>query len=129
MSLNVPNVRTPQDSNVDVSTDQPTTWVNMKDLSDFEKFPGYHGKMIHSERMTFVTWEIEEGAPFPEHKHPHEQITYIIEGELELTVSGETKVVGPGNTVIIPPNALHLGRAITACKIVDVFAPVREDYK
>ena len=49
-------------------------------------------------------------------------------GRFEITVDGETVVAEAGDCVVIRPNALHSGRAITDCLILDVFAPVREDY-
>jgi quercetin dioxygenase-like cupin family protein len=56
-----------------------------------------------------------------EHSHPHEQVANIIEGELKLTVNGDTEVLGPGSVAIIPPGAIHSGRAITHCRVIDVF--------
>jgi len=52
----------------------------------------------------------------------------MIEGEFELTVESETKIVQKGDIAVIPPNAKHSGKAITDCKILDVFYPIREDY-
>jgi quercetin dioxygenase-like cupin family protein len=43
-------------------------------------------------------------------------------------VNGVTQILGPGSVGIIPPNAVHSGRALTDCRILDVFSPVREDY-
>ena len=71
---------------------------------------------------------IDDGTLLPEHSHPHEQWLNLIEGELELTVGGETRVIHPGITVYIPSNIPHSGKALTECKVIDVFTPVREDF-
>lgn len=46
-----------------------------------------------------------------------------------MTVAGDTKILEPGLFVIISPNALHGGIALTDCKLIDLFTPVRLDYK
>jgi quercetin dioxygenase-like cupin family protein len=91
--------------------------------------PGFHGRFVHSATMTFVLWTIDAGARLPEHRHMHEQVVHQLEGEFELTVEGEAVRSKPGMVTAIPPNALHSGRALTDCRILDVFYPVREDYK
>jgi quercetin dioxygenase-like cupin family protein len=53
----------------------------------------------------------------------------MIEGKFELTVDAEAKILTPGAVVIVPPNVPHSGKAITDCRIIDVFHPVREDYR
>ena len=72
---------------------------------------------------------IDAGATFPEHQHPHEQIVSMIEGELELVVDGVAHRLTPGQVFVIPPDARHSGRALTACRVLDAFAPVRDDYR
>ncbi|MBV9521277.1 MAG: cupin domain-containing protein [Alphaproteobacteria bacterium] len=78
--------------------------------------------------MTFVLWDIDRGAILPEHSHVHEQVVHVYEGELEVTVAGETTVLHGGSIGVIPSNAIHSGRALTDCKVMDVFYPLREDY-
>ncbi len=51
-----------------------------------------------------------------------------MEGEYELTINGETQRQKPGQVAVIPSNMPHSGIAITDCKLMDIFAPVREDY-
>ncbi|MEQ9426293.1 MAG: cupin domain-containing protein [Cyclobacteriaceae bacterium] len=92
-------------------------------------FPGFNGRFEHGKDLTFSFWEIAEGSDLPEHSHPQEQVSIIIKGELELTIDGEAKVVKPGMMAMIPSNAVHSGKALTACEVIDVFTPVREDYK
>ena len=91
--------------------------------------PGFHGRFVHSATMTFVLWQIDAGATLPEHSHHHEQVVHLYEGEFELTVEGQTIRATRGTVFAIPGNATHSGRAITACRIMDVFCPVREDYR
>lgn len=104
-------------------------FTQLAEIPSREIIPGFHGKMIHTDHMTFAFWEIEAGASLPEHSHPHEQVAHMIEGEFEFTINGETKVVSPGMLTVIPSNMPHSGKAITDCKILDVFQPVREDYR
>jgi quercetin dioxygenase-like cupin family protein len=103
--------------------------IDLKDIGIRELFPGYKGRFIHSKNMTFVYWEIKAGSIVPEHSHLHEQVVNVIEGDFELTVGSETGRLKPETVVIIPPNAKHTGKALTDCRIIDVFYPVREDYR
>jgi len=53
----------------------------------------------------------------------------VNDGEFELTIDDRTQRLGPGMVAFIPPNAVHSGRAVTRCRIIDVFHPVRDDYR
>ncbi|MFM8912230.1 MAG: cupin domain-containing protein [Flammeovirgaceae bacterium] len=94
-----------------------------------EVFPGFVGRFIHTQAMTFAFWEIKQGSTVPEHAHVHEQVVNMLEGEFELTVDGQPHHLRPGMVFTIPSQVKHAGRAITHCKILDVFSPVRDDYK
>ncbi len=85
--------------------------------------------MVHSDNMTFAHWHIDAGAPLPEHSHMHEQVVNVITGEFELTVDGVTEIIGAGEVAIVPSNAIHSGKALKDCYIIDVFYPVRKDYR
>lgn len=102
---------------------------NLSDLEPRQIIPGYHGRIVHSNSMTFVYWHIEKDAPLPAHSHANEQAAHMIEGLFELTIEGETRLLKPGEIAIIPSNSRHWGKAITECKIMDAFCPVREDYR
>jgi quercetin dioxygenase-like cupin family protein len=93
-----------------------------------EVFPGFTARMLHSANMTFAFWEIAAGNTLPEHNHPHEQVAILLEGRFELTIDGQTSVLVPGTVAVIPSDSRHSGRALSDCRICDVFYPVREDY-
>ena len=91
--------------------------------------PGFHGKFIHSGRMTFALWRIKAGAILPLHSHVHEQVVHVYSGELEIVIEGVAHRLTPGTVLVIPPDARHEGRALAPSSVMDVFAPVREDYR
>lgn len=94
-----------------------------------EIFPGLRARLIHTDRQTHSWVEVDAGAAFPEHQHPHEQIVSVIEGELALVVEGAVHRLIPGSVFVIPPGARHSGHGVTACRVLDVFSPARDDYR
>ncbi len=103
--------------------------TKITDLQEKEIVPGIKGKFVHSDNMTVVYWSIDAGAVMPDHAHPHEQIVNVLEGEFDLIVEGKTNKAEPGFIAVIPSNVKHGGKAKTNCRILDVFYPVREDYR
>ncbi|TXB69485.1 cupin domain-containing protein [Phaeodactylibacter luteus] len=91
--------------------------------------PGFTAQMVHTGQLSIAHVNIEMGSVLPEHQHPHEQVTNIIEGELEMTVGGVTKLCKPGTSIVIPGGTPHSAVAKSACYVIDVFCPEREDYK
>ena len=98
-------------------------------IQENEVLPGLFAKILHSDNMTFVYWRIEKGADLPAHSHPHEQVVNMLEGEFELVVNEKPIHLKPHNIYIISSNATHSGKALTDCRILDVFYPIRDDYK
>jgi quercetin dioxygenase-like cupin family protein len=105
------------------------SFIHLDDLPEQEPVDGYHVRFVHSDQMTLAYWTVEAGAAIPTHQHPHEQVATVLEGTFELTVDGETRRMGPDDVAVIPSNVPHGGRAVTACRMIDAFQPVREDYR
>ncbi|MGB3775878.1 MAG: cupin domain-containing protein [Leeuwenhoekiella sp.] len=103
--------------------------LKLAEITPKEIMPGYNGKLVHTETMTLCFWEVDKGAKVPEHNHMNEQVMHVIEGEFEFTLEGETKVYHPGDIVVIGSYKKHSGKALTDCKLLDVFSPPREEYK
>lgn len=94
-----------------------------------EIVPGFNGKFIHSKNITVAHWEIRAGNAIPLHQHVHEMIVNVISGKLELTVDQETRILEAGMVAIIPSMVPHKAKGVTDCYVIDVFYPVREDYR
>ena len=103
--------------------------LNLKNLKKHEVMPGFHGKFINGENITWAFWEIEQNSSIPEHFHIHEQIMHVLSGDFEFTINGITSKFSEGDTIVIPSNTPHKGTALTNCRIMDVFSPRREEYQ
>lgn len=101
----------------------------IKDCKPKDLAPGLTGYYAHGTNMTLGLVEIKKGSDLPQHQHPHEQITYILEGQLDMTIGGKLCQLTAGMYYVIPSNVWHGAVAITDCKVIDVFNPVREDYR
>ena len=104
-------------------------FIDLAELEERAPVDGYRARFVHSDNMTLAYWTIDAGAALPEHSHPHEQVCNVIEGEFELVVGGVAKVMRPGDVAVIPSGVPHSGKSVTDCRIIDVFQPVREDYR
>ena len=71
---------------------------------------------------------LKKGCIVPEHSHPNEQVTYILEGALKFWIDGREIVVNAGETLTIPPNMPHKAEAVEDTVDLDVFCPPRADW-
>ena len=92
-------------------------------------FTGIRGRYAHGERCTVGDVQLDADTIIPIHDHPHEQITYLLEGSMDFVVGDETQTMKPGDIAVIPGGVPHGGRTISACRVIDVFAPARDDYR
>jgi quercetin dioxygenase-like cupin family protein len=101
----------------------------IKNIKPKELAPGITGHYAHGINMTFGYVELKAGSQVPIHQHIHEQITYILEGQLNMEIGGEPCSLTAGMYYVIPSNTPHGAFAISDCKVIDAFSPVRLDYK
>jgi quercetin dioxygenase-like cupin family protein len=100
-----------------------------EDIETKEIAPGYFSKLIHTANNTINFIEVKAGNTVPRHKHMHQQCSFVIEGQFELTVNDVPQVLDSGLFAVIPGEVWHSGKAITDCRLIDLFSPVREDYR
>jgi quercetin dioxygenase-like cupin family protein len=101
-------------------------FIDVSKLAAMERLPGWRGRYFDSPSMTFAHYEFDAGASIHEHRHPQEEVYEVIEGELELTVSGVTERISAGHVAIVPSNAPHSVKAISSGKVIVVDYPLRK---
>jgi len=103
------------------------TWVRWSDRAPIEMVPGlgFFPVVGANVLVNFVTFEPDTEAPV--HWHDEEQITAVVEGEIEFELDGETRTIGRGDAVVIPSNVPHGARSRGGTAlVVDVFQPPRQ---
>ena len=104
--------------------------VDKKDCSCHQIFPGVEIFTTHGQHLMLSLVEFQPGAVVEEHSHPHEQLGLMLEGEMEFVIGGQSHIVRPGQMWRIPGGVPH--KAIAGdrpVRALDVFYPIREDYK
>ncbi len=67
-----------------------------------------NGQMGNSATMTFGRCVLKAGHANFRHSHPNcEEILYVVSGRIVHSLADETFPMGPGDTVVIPPNVVH----------------------
>jgi quercetin dioxygenase-like cupin family protein len=98
-----------------------TNWI--------EVFPGVRR---HRLVATIQTYQMEvllaTGSKVPLHKHPQEQITYVVRGRLRFQIGEETFEVGPGESALMPGDTPHALWTLEEALVIDTFVPARTDY-
>lgn len=83
-------------------------------------FEGVQAFMLSAPQAQAVFFELPAGAEVPPHSHCA-QWGIVVEGELELTIGGFTKVYRKGDSYHIADGEEHSGRIFTSCLVIDVF--------
>ena len=84
-------------------------------------FPGVRGWLSQGPDHQVVFFDIDAIGEVSPHSHG-EQWGVVLEGEMELTVGGETRRHGPGASYHIPAGAVHSARFLSRVRAIDVFA-------
>jgi len=86
-------------------------------------------QFVHGEQAMLAKLLLRKGCIVPEHSHPNEQITYILDGALHFILNGNEEVtVHAGEMLVIPANVKHSAEALVDTIDLDIFAPPRADW-
>ncbi|MBV8851037.1 MAG: cupin domain-containing protein [Methylobacteriaceae bacterium] len=77
--------------------------------------------------MTFGHWEFDAGASIHEHCHTQEEVWQVLDGRLEITIGGTTRIAEPGTVAIVPADTLHSVEALSDGKAMVVDYPLRPE--
>src|SRR4051794_39662159 len=100
---------------------EPGRFVRVDEITPLLLVSGLEFRPVTTETVMTNFVRIEPNAQLATHHHVEQQIAIVLAGELELTVGGETRVMRPGECVVIPPHVPHGGAAgPDGCEALDV---------
>ena len=91
--------------------------------------PGIRRQMVVGENVMMCRFTFDANVVTPEHTHPHEQMTLVIQGKVKFFIDGEVRIVGPGDVLHFPPHNRHGATMLDEeVVLIDIFSPIREDF-
>jgi quercetin dioxygenase-like cupin family protein len=103
---------------------------NPAERSRHNIFPGVVVETCVSADLMLSLATLQPASVVALHNHPHEQVGVVIEGRVIFQIGDEEKTLGPGDTFCIPGNVPHRVVALDkTAKVLDVFHPIRDDYR
>ncbi len=105
-------------------------FVKFDALPSFVLAEGVTGRPLFGAGAMINLIEFEPNAEVPLHSHPHEQLGFVLRGVQILIVDGVEHPLGPMECYVLPGGVEHAARCgPEGATVVDVFQPVREDYR
>lgn len=93
---------------------------------------GAERRLGYTDNLMMVVIDFKDGPqtqPDPPHSHPHEQVSYVAEGEIIFFLEGVGERLGPGDMFLVPPDKPHSIQLLTeTVRLVDCFNPIRKDF-
>ncbi len=104
-------------------------------ITDWNKIPveqtatGIKRQMVVGQNVMMCRFRFAPFVVTPEHTHPHEQMTLVMQGKVKFTISGEEHILSPGDVLHFPPNNRHGATMLDEeVVLIDIFSPIREDF-
>jgi len=103
-------------------------FLNLDEIPEEKVTPLISRKMVIGEKEMLVFWKMKVGAHAAAHRHPHEQVFWVLSGKMEFRIGNERRTCGPGDVGVIPGGVEHEGWFPEDTEVIDIFAPPREDF-
>ncbi|MDA8072499.1 MAG: cupin domain-containing protein [Actinomycetota bacterium] len=89
---------------------------------------GFCLRPFAGDEIMVVRVEGPPGALAPEHSHPHEQLSTILQGRVRFRLGDEVVELSAGEALHIPSGAPHEAFVLEETVFFDIFHPVREEF-
>lgn len=105
------------------------SFERLADLQPIRIWEGARARAVAGQRMTLAVIDLDPHCQILQHQHEQEQLGLVLKGVLTLTVAGESRTLGPGETYVIPSNVPHsASTGGEGASVVDIFSPPRSDW-
>ncbi len=88
--------------------------------------------LAHTDNLMMVVIDFNDGPatqPDPPHQHPHEQISYVVAGELIFFLDGAPHTMQAGDMITVPGNIPHCVQILSEhARVIDAFTPLRDEF-
>jgi quercetin dioxygenase-like cupin family protein len=106
-----------------------STYSRLSEVPPIQVWGATVGRAVQGDHITLAVLDLAPDEVVPEHKHPNEQVGLVLKGQITMTIAGESRALGPGETYVIPGGVPHgASSGPDGCTVLDTFSPVRSDW-
>jgi quercetin dioxygenase-like cupin family protein len=85
-------------------------------------------RLVAGEKLMIVWWDMKAGAHAAAHKHPHEQVFWMLSGKMDFRLGDDMRSCVAGDIAVSPGGVEHEAWFPEDTQVIDVFSPPREDF-
>lgn len=103
-----------------------TDWstIPVEQISD-----GIERQMVVGQNIMVCRLRFDPFVVTPAHRHPHEQMTFVMQGKVKFILGSEERTVSAGDILHFPSNHWHGATMMDEeVVLIDIFSPIREDF-
>ena len=92
--------------------------LNLNEIIDYQKDSVVSRTLIKKKTGTVTLFAFDLGQALSEHTAPFDAMAYILDGEVEITISGKAFHLKTGEMIIMPANEPHALKAVKKYKML-----------
>jgi quercetin dioxygenase-like cupin family protein len=109
---------------------QQASFIRTEDPKTFTPEPGMKRQVLaHNDQLMLIRHYFEQGWEGARHSHPHHQLVYVVSGAIRADIGGRIIEARAGDSFVVDGGVEHQAWALEPSEVLDVFTPLREDYR
>jgi quercetin dioxygenase-like cupin family protein len=92
--------------------------LSLANLVDYQTGSVVSREIVSRKTGTISIFAFDEGQGLSEHTAPFDALVYVIDGEVEITISGKGHLLTQGQMIIMPANEPHALKALKPFKMM-----------
>ncbi|MDD3316288.1 MAG: cupin domain-containing protein [Methanosarcina sp.] len=89
-----------------------------EDLIEYQERAVVSKEIIRKDTGTVTIFAFDKGEGLSEHTAPFDAMVQVIDGKVEITISGNKSILEKGDTIIMPANEPHALHALEKFKMI-----------
>lgn len=90
----------------------------LEDLVGYQDGSVVSREIIRKSTGTVTLFAFDDGQGLSEHTAPFDALVYVVDGEVEVVISGKPYHLNQGEMIILPANQTHSLRALSKFKML-----------
>ncbi|OPY88105.1 MAG: Cupin domain protein [Smithella sp. PtaU1.Bin162] len=96
----------------------PATKFNLQDAVAYQENAIVSREIVSKNTGTVTCFAFAKGQGLSEHTAPFDALVYVVDGEVEIHISGKPHFLKAGETIIMPANKPHALKALERFKML-----------